>query len=91
MTQASYGIVDVQEFYDLNTDDLAKGLVKDPDSGTEYMAARNLTLDELLFIAANAGESQYMDRQVEWLQTALKVAQQQADNGKNNRQIVDIR
>ena len=87
--QASYGIIDVQEFYDLNTDDLAQGLIKDPGSGTEYMAARNLTVNELLFIAATAFESRYMDRQVEWLQTALKVAQ--AVKGENYKQILNIR
>ena len=89
MVLAAYGIVDIQEFYDLNTDDLAKGLLKDPGSGTEYMAATNFTVDELLFIAEAAFDSGYLDRQVEWLQTALKVAQ--AMNGGNDQQILNIR
>ena len=75
MRQASYGIVDVQEYHNLKTDDLAKGLIKDPDSEKEYMAATNLTVQELVFIANSADDSGYLDRQVEWLQTALKVAQ----------------
>ena len=79
---ASFGIVDVQEFYQLKTDDLAKGLIKDPDSGKEYMARGKLTSEELLLVAESASQSKYLDRHVEWLQTALKQAkaEQRDDN-----------
>ena len=72
--EAAFGIVDVQEFYDLHTDDIINGILKDENSGLWHQSEQKLTFQEVLLIADAAKSSHYFDRHVQWLQSALSMA-----------------
>ena len=52
------------------------------------MARGRLTFEELLLIAESASQSKYLDRHVEWLQTALKQAKAEQ---RDKNLLLDIR
>ena len=70
----TFGIVDVQEFYDLNIDDLINGTIKDANSGLSHHSEKKLSFQEVLMIAEVAKSSKYFDRHVQWLESALSIA-----------------
>ena len=72
--EAAFGIVDVQEFYDLHTDDIINGILKDETSGLWHKSEQKLTFQEVLLIADAAKSSHYFDRHVQWLQSAISMA-----------------
>ena len=74
LQEATFGIVDVQEFYDLNIDDLINGTIKDANSGLSHHSEKKLSFQEVLMIAETAKSSKYFDRHVQWLESALSIA-----------------
>ena len=78
MQQAAFGIVDIQEFYNMNTTDITNGILKVNDV-IENRSEKKFSLDEILLIADAAGKSQYFDRKVEWLYSALSLAKTKHD------------
>ena len=74
LKEAAFGIVDVQEFYDLNIDDIINGTLKDANSGLWHHSEKKLSFQEVLFIAEAAMSSNYFDRHVQWLESALSMA-----------------
>ena len=76
--QAAFGIVDIQEFYNMNTTDITNGILKVNDV-IENRSQNKFSLDEILLIADAAGKSQYFDRKVEWLYSALSLAKTEHD------------
>ena len=73
LQEAAFGIVDVQEFYDLNIDDIINGTLKDANSGLCHHSEKKLSFQEVLFIAEAALSSNYLDRHVQWLESALSM------------------
>ena len=51
LQESAFGIVDVQEFYNLNIYDVINGTLKNEDSGIWYQSEKKLTLPEILVIA----------------------------------------
>ena len=74
LQEAAFGIVDVQEFYDLNIYDIINGRLKDTNSGLCHHSEKKLSFQEVLFIAEAAMSSNYFDRHVQWLESALSIA-----------------
>ena len=74
LQEAAFGIVDVQEFYDLNIDDLINGTIKDEYSGLCHHSEKKLSFQDVLLIAEAAKSSKYFDRHVQWLESALSMA-----------------
>ena len=75
--EAAYSIVDLQEFYDLNPEDIINGTFKDLNSGICHKSENKLTFKEVLIIAEAARKSHYFDRHVQWLQSAVLLAENQ--------------
>ena len=76
-----YGILDVQEYHNLNIDDVANGLIIDSMTGEKYWSKKNLTFQEIVSIANAALDSKYIDTHINWLKKALEVAiQTKKDN-----------
>ena len=71
---SAYGILDLQEYHNLNIDDVANGLIIDAMTGEKYQSKTNLTLEEILSIANAALQSRYLDAHINWLKKALEVA-----------------
>ena len=85
--QAAYGIVDLQEFHDLKMMDIIQGVLHDPPSGRIFKSYKNLSLDEVLLIADSAKTSGFLDRVVEWYETALSMALDQNADEKTKKDI----
>ena len=71
---ALYGIVDLQEYYDLNITDLGNGIIEDMRTGKLYKSNSHLTLDELVEISDEAKNAEYFDNHVDWLTSILERA-----------------
>ena len=74
LQEAAFGIVDVQEFYDLDINDIINGTLKDTNSGLWHHSENKLSLEEVLLIAEAAKSSNYFYRHVQWLESALSMA-----------------
>ena len=59
--EASSGLADLLEYYDMNPSELAKGQIRNFVTNHVYMAKSNLTSNELLKIANAAKKAQYFD------------------------------
>ena len=79
MEQAAFGIVDIQEFYDLETEDLIDGLLNDRNSDIVHKSIKKLTFPEIILISQAAGVSGYFDRKIEWLESAIPLAKSEDD------------
>ena len=51
---ASFGLVSIQAYHDLEMFDMAKGIIKDPMQGRIWNACKNISSDELTIIASTA-------------------------------------
>ena len=76
--------MDIQEFYNLNTTDIINGVLK-LDNGLDLRSHKNIPLDEVLLISNAAEKSKYFDRKLEWLQSALSLAQ----NEKRKKKMIE--
>ena len=66
--------MDIQEFYDLDINDIINGTLKDANSGLWHHSEKKLSFQEVLMIAETAKSSKYFDRHVQWLESALSIA-----------------
>ena len=69
-----HGIADLHEFHNLNILQIAKGILKDEISAQFYISKSGLSSSDLLQIAKEAKNVNYLDGYVDWLKAALKVA-----------------
>ena len=71
---ALYGIVEIQEHFDLDTNELAKGRIKDFRTGKVYQSNSHLTSNELYEISKEAKNADYLNNYVDWLTATLEQA-----------------
>ena len=71
---ALHGIVEIQEHFDLDTNDLARGRIKDFRTGKIYQSNSHLTSNELLEISKEAKNEDYLNNYVDWLNATLEQA-----------------
>ena len=86
--RASHGLADLHHYYDIDTKELSKGIIKDLNNGRVYVSNSGLTTLELMQIAQEAKDENYLDGYVNWLKAALKMAKQE---NKNSEYIQHIR
>ena len=77
-----HGIADLHEFHNLNILQIAKGIIKDEVSGKFYISKSGLNSSDLLQIAKEAKNTNYLDGYVDWLKAALKVARDEKGSSK---------
>ena len=61
------GLLNIQQYYRLAPDQLAKGRVEDPASGQQFLASTRLTHLDALLVAQVATEQKYLDDAITWL------------------------
>ena len=71
---ALHGMVEIQEYFDLDANDLAKGRIKDFRTGKVYQSNSNLTSNELYEISKEAKNADYLNNYVDWLIATLEQA-----------------
>ena len=74
---ASYGILSIWAFHDLNILDLAKGQIIDPKIKQVYQSCKELSPEDMIIVGHTAKEVWRLNGQVDWLKAALKVAKSQ--------------
>ena len=82
MVGASHGIADIHEHFDMNTDDIANGEIKNYMTGKVYYSKTGLSSMEVMDVANQAKSVAYLDGYVNWMTTALKLAKQEKQNKK---------
>ena len=82
MVGASHGIADIHEHFDMNTDDIANGEIKNYMTGKVYYSKTGLSSMEVMDVANQAKSVAYLDGYVNWMTTALKLAKQENQNKK---------
>ena len=60
ISQAANGIVDIQEFHDLNMLDIVQGILQHPVTGVIYKSYKKLTFNEVVILAKSAKTSGYL-------------------------------
>ena len=85
---ALFGLADLREFVNINTFKLAKGIISNYITGEKYYANSGLSSSDLVKIASKARKNDYLEGYVDWMKTALKIAEQE---GKNLNFITKIR
>ena len=78
--RAFHGMTDLVEIVDLNPNDLAKGLIK--HDGKVFKARSGLSATDLIQIANEAKEVDYLVGYVDWLIAALKKAKKEGKDAK---------
>ena len=74
---ASYGMLSIWAFHDLNILDLAKGQIIDPKSQKVLQACKELSPEEMSIIGLTAKKIWKLNGHVEWLKAALQVSKLQ--------------
>ena len=74
---ALFGLADLREFVNINTFQLAKGVISNYITGEKYYANSGLSSSDLMKIASEARKSNYLEGYVDWMKTALKCAEQE--------------
>ena len=69
--RAHHGLADLQEYVDLNPDDIANGVIKDPNDEQIYASKSGLTSMNLLNVASEANAVNYLEGFIQWLTSAL--------------------
>ena len=59
--RAHHGLADLQEYVDLNPDDIANGIIKDPNDEQIYASKSGLTSMNLLNVASEANAVNYLE------------------------------
>ena len=67
-------MVEIQEYFDLDTNDLARGRIKHYRTGKIYQSNSHLTSNELLEISKEAKNEDYLNNYVDWLNATLEQA-----------------
>merc|ERR1711963_794045 len=70
--RAHHGLADLLEYFKFNPEDLAKGIVK-TDSNLVFKSQTPLISQNLINIAIEAAEEDYIEGFVNWLSTALTI------------------
>ena len=73
-------MTDLVEMVDLNPNDLAKGVIK--HGGKVFKAKSGLSTSDLIQIASEAKEVDYLVGYVDWLVAALKKAKKEKKDAK---------
>ena len=71
---ALHGMVEIQEYFDLDANNLAKGRIKDFRTGKVYQSDSHLTSNELYEISKEAKNADYLNNYVDWLTATLEQA-----------------
>ena len=71
---ALHGMVEIQEYFDLDTNELARGRITDFRTGKVYQSNSQLTSNELFEISKEAKNADYLNNYVDWLTATLKQA-----------------
>ena len=74
---ALFRLADLREFVNINTFQLAKGVISNYITGEKYYANSGLSSSDLMKIASEARKSNYLEGYVDWMKTALKCAEQE--------------
>ena len=74
---ASYGMLSIWAFHDLNILDLAKGQIIDPKSQKVLQACKELSVEEMSIIGLTAKKIWKLNGHVDWLKAALQVSKLQ--------------
>ena len=67
-------MVEIQEYFDLDTNELARGRITDFRTGKVYQSNSQLTSNELFEISKEAKNADYLNNYVDWLTATLKQA-----------------
>ena len=81
--RAHHGLADLLEYFDFNTEDLAKGTIK-TDSNLVFKSKTPLISQNLINIAIEAAEEDYIEGFVNWLTTSLTIAEKEFDLKKDS-------
>ena len=84
----SNGLADLQEFHNIDLQDLVKGHITDFLTGQTFMAKSKLSSTEILKIANAARAAKYLESYVLWCKAALEAAKQE---GKDKKYISQIK
>ena len=76
------GLTDIAEYYDIDPYDISKGKIE--FNGRNYLSKMNLTYSEIILVAKVAEDQNYLDGHVKWLNAALRLANQDIKNAKQN-------
>ena len=81
--RALHGLADLHEYNDVNILQIAKGIIKDETTGKVYSSKSGLNSSDLLKVAQEAKNVNYLDGFVDWLRAALKVAKDEKRTSKH--------
>ena len=68
------GIVEIQEYFDLDTNDLGEGRIEDRRTGKIYQSNSPLTSSEIFDLSEEAKTVGYLNNHVDWLTATLNKA-----------------
>ena len=81
--RALHGLADLHEYNDVNILQIAKGIIKDETTGKVYTSKSGLNSSDLLKVAQEAKNVNYLDGFVDWLRAALQVAKDEKRTSKH--------
>ena len=81
--RALHGLADLHEHNDLNILQVTKGIIEDETTGKFYASKSGLNSADLLKVAQEAINVNYLDGHVDWLKAALKVAKDEKRTSKH--------
>ena len=88
---ALFGLADLREFVNVNTFKLAKGIIPNYITGEKFYANSGLSSSDLMKIAKEARQNDYLEGYVDWLKTALKFAEQEGKDSNYKSKIRYVR
>ena len=89
--RAHHGLADLHEFTNLDTEDIANGIIRDKVANKTYVANSGLNAINLVNIAKEAEDVFYIKGVVNWFKAALKRSEIEASTGsmKYNKQFIE--
>ena len=85
--EAAQGLANLQEYTNHGHQDMSQGILKADKHSRSFHAHSKLSSEELILIAKAAATNNYLDRTVEWLETALTMAREEKKSKKRIKKI----
>ena len=80
MLQLANAIYNLEEYYAITPKDLVNGIIRDSETSKIYKSSKKLELDDVLYIQDVAHLYWNYDKQISWLEIALKLAKSKKDS-----------
>ena len=80
MLQLANAIYNLEEYYTVTPKDLVIGIIQDSETSKVFKASKKLELEDVLYIQDVAHLYWNYDKQIAWLETALKLTKSKKDN-----------